>query len=231
MIQTLQINIHSFVDLITNSSSELFICSTNKAVEAVKELVEEVCKQNSISTTTLWEEIFKEPRITDFTLDIAQFPTNLIENYRKYQRYGTKKNTEVEHLEEAERKAISQLKQEAGTDDSDFFKRRTQVTDAIWEKWEAKKVNAELQLLKHFLKTNGCTTAEIESVKLGKYHNVVSEEYRIQQLSDEFFSHLNWGTTVRKGDIILEGAHDNSIPYKLFDSLEVLLNATRIHCG
>ena len=31
------IPIHSFVDIITNSSSELFICETKKSVDAVKE--------------------------------------------------------------------------------------------------------------------------------------------------------------------------------------------------
>ena len=34
------ITIHSEIDLITNSSTELFICNTNKSLEIVKEILE-----------------------------------------------------------------------------------------------------------------------------------------------------------------------------------------------
>ena len=39
MKNLLVIPVHSFVDLITNSSSELFVCNGNKSVEAVKEIM------------------------------------------------------------------------------------------------------------------------------------------------------------------------------------------------
>jgi hypothetical protein len=42
MEQTIIINIHSMIDVITNSSSELFICDIDKSVEAVKEILEEL---------------------------------------------------------------------------------------------------------------------------------------------------------------------------------------------
>lgn len=38
-----KISIHSFVDLITNSSSELFIVRDNSSVETVTELLEKLC--------------------------------------------------------------------------------------------------------------------------------------------------------------------------------------------
>ena len=38
-VTTILIPIHSFVDLITNSSSETFIAATNKTVDTVKEIV------------------------------------------------------------------------------------------------------------------------------------------------------------------------------------------------
>lgn len=37
MKEVIIIDIHSFVDVITNSSSELFLCNTDKAIETVKE--------------------------------------------------------------------------------------------------------------------------------------------------------------------------------------------------
>ncbi|HKZ43146.1 MAG TPA: hypothetical protein VJ044_19465 [Candidatus Hodarchaeales archaeon] len=36
------INIHSFVDIITNSSTELFVCDTDKSVEVVEDLINEI---------------------------------------------------------------------------------------------------------------------------------------------------------------------------------------------
>jgi hypothetical protein len=41
-METFIINIHSFVDVITNSSTELFVCDTDKALETVKSMVSEM---------------------------------------------------------------------------------------------------------------------------------------------------------------------------------------------
>lgn len=40
--QMLIIDLHSFVDLITNSSSELFVCDTDKSLDAIKELLQDM---------------------------------------------------------------------------------------------------------------------------------------------------------------------------------------------
>ena len=40
MAKVIFIPIHSFVDVITNSSTELFVSGTNKKIEAVKEILE-----------------------------------------------------------------------------------------------------------------------------------------------------------------------------------------------
>lgn len=50
-MQSILIPIHSFVDLITNSSSEVFVEATEKTVETVKDIINEVLKlQNSSKT-------------------------------------------------------------------------------------------------------------------------------------------------------------------------------------
>jgi hypothetical protein len=45
MKQILVISMHSFVDIITNSSSELFVCDVKKSIAAVKEMLEEMLKE------------------------------------------------------------------------------------------------------------------------------------------------------------------------------------------
>ena len=49
MTKELTLKVHSFVDLITNSSSELFICPTDKTVEAVYDIVDEILKNTGSS--------------------------------------------------------------------------------------------------------------------------------------------------------------------------------------
>jgi hypothetical protein len=39
---TIIISVHSFIDVITNSSTELFVCDTDKSVEVVKSMVDEM---------------------------------------------------------------------------------------------------------------------------------------------------------------------------------------------
>jgi hypothetical protein len=42
MKQSILVNLHSFVDVITNSSGELFVCDTEKSLETVKSLLHEM---------------------------------------------------------------------------------------------------------------------------------------------------------------------------------------------
>lgn len=45
--QIMSVNIHSFVDVITNSSTELFVCDTDKSIETVETILREKLKQYS----------------------------------------------------------------------------------------------------------------------------------------------------------------------------------------
>lgn len=77
MRQFWTITVHSTVDLITNSSSELFICSGTKSVEVIKEAILDCVKiynaemSNSkekyhgdpINLDAVFDGIFQEPRL------------------------------------------------------------------------------------------------------------------------------------------------------------------------
>jgi hypothetical protein len=79
------ISSHSFVDLITNSSSELFVCNTEKSVKAVKKIIEELAKLynkkmklaekdvRGINKDTLWTDVFSEPTIAMGEFDLSKF--------------------------------------------------------------------------------------------------------------------------------------------------------------
>lgn len=59
------INIHSFVDVITNSSTELFVCNTDKSVDMVADILREKLEQfNTLNDTNhTFEETFEYPYI------------------------------------------------------------------------------------------------------------------------------------------------------------------------
>lgn len=82
----LVIPVHSFVDLITNSSSELFVCNTDKSVEAVKETLIELIKAYNakealqpenhrylLDVNRLFDDIFQEPYISEGNEDDSDY--------------------------------------------------------------------------------------------------------------------------------------------------------------
>jgi len=90
----LKVSIHSFVDLITNSSSELFVCSTDKTIEVVKKIIEGLFdnyienimdpEYRKIDKDTLWTEVFKEPEVADYTFNWYSIPDELTDEYVNY---------------------------------------------------------------------------------------------------------------------------------------------------
>ena len=59
------INVHSMVDVITNSSTELFVLDTEKSLDWIKDILQEAINlHNKINNTKYkFEDIFREPYI------------------------------------------------------------------------------------------------------------------------------------------------------------------------
>jgi hypothetical protein len=82
------VSLHSFVDLITNSSSELFICDTKKSVATVKEIITGLAKLHNkqielsdkdnsygrVSIENLFTGVFREPTIAKCDFALEKFP-------------------------------------------------------------------------------------------------------------------------------------------------------------
>ena len=65
IMNTVTINVHSMVDLITNSSTELFVLDTEKSVDVIKDILQEAINLHNIASGTdyKFEDIFDEPYI------------------------------------------------------------------------------------------------------------------------------------------------------------------------
>lgn len=59
------INLHSMVDVITNSSTELFVLDTKKSLEVIKGILNEAIELHNRSNDTNYkfEDVFEEPYI------------------------------------------------------------------------------------------------------------------------------------------------------------------------
>jgi hypothetical protein len=72
--------IHSMVDVITNSSTEMFICDTDKSLELIKEFLEELLKvyNKMFDKYLLFDEVFEEPHFMN------NEDEECLESYREY---------------------------------------------------------------------------------------------------------------------------------------------------
>ena len=63
-MRLMKIKIHSIVDVITNSSSEIFVCNTDKTLEVVREFLAEMLKFYNafLEKDLLFEDVFLDLR-------------------------------------------------------------------------------------------------------------------------------------------------------------------------
>lgn len=87
MINTLKITVHSFVDLITNSSTEIYIQATQKTIESITKLVDNIL--------TVAGSTFKCEDLFDITIDKESF----YKNYYQGEEEGEPKKTVEEFFD------------------------------------------------------------------------------------------------------------------------------------
>jgi hypothetical protein len=256
MKSLLIISPHSFVDVITNSSTELFVCDTTKTLDAVKEVLAKLLQLHNELTDeeNTFESVFKELCVTPYEFDFYKVPKEIRDEYEQFCRYGNpfvkthyffdeddKKNEEREILEEKERELRK------GLEYKEFLKER----DALWTDYGIKAFDSAVKLFVEFLKQNSFTAEEIneflaiaEATKKSHKEQKGGEHVwlridsiadpadpRVMNAWDTFTLWEGYGITAKKGSIMVEGASDNSIPYLLMDSISSYLHADRYHLG
>lgn len=99
-----KINTHSFVDLITNSSSELFVCGNEKSIKIIEEAIEELWDKSKgfeyfasilndsywsrnpkedynmfmeeVKNLNLWKDVLEKPMSVPYGIDISKILTH-----------------------------------------------------------------------------------------------------------------------------------------------------------
>ena len=252
------INTHSFVDLITNSSTELYICDNKKTLECVKEILTVLLDNHNrmMNTSFTFDEVFKEPEISKHSFSYWQVPVALREKYENYSDYGgayggrdyNSRNPKIEALEKQER-LIPRIPDGLYKTNKDEYERlcveRRKSEDAMWTNFGAQKMKAELGIFLEFLKQNELSL-EVQAraakaiphiikshrnKKGGKYPYPEFEDDSIRKIYNDFSHIHSWGLEIQPKSVMVYSRDDNSIPYELMEALESYLHASRHHLG
>jgi hypothetical protein len=178
---------HSFVDLITNSSSEIFICDTKKSVEAVETLLFRLLEMHNEMLDTpnhySFSEVFGSVSAAEYSFDKEAFDPDLIRLYKSYdtwREYGNKTPRPASYyaakqaekaLDEShpyhktkwpsyENRSAAQ-RQEYDTCWREYRKQN----DVIWTEYGAEKLHVVQRLFVNFLELNGFSDKDINLVK------------------------------------------------------------------
>jgi hypothetical protein len=242
-------NIKSFVDIITNSSSEIFICSGNKEKEAVEQILRKLLENHNELTSDYrnYDDCFGNIEIAEYGFDTYAVPVDILEEYAKYHYVSGHRdcsiwdNPEYKEIQEKEKEAQAKMGIVEGLYQKDAVK-YSELTDKwykskerkkIWEKYNKKSKDAQLAMFKWFCEYNkieGDFEAFEKRLDEGGYIPYDSKE-PLDKAYSEMKQLLSYNIHIQKGQIVILSKSDNTIPYELFGCIESYLGAERYHIG
>jgi len=279
MKSVIVINTHSFVDLITNSSSELFVCNTKKTTDMVRDLLQKLLNAHGELQGNFdryqFSSVFGTIEEAPYIFDLDKFDETVVESYKLYQRAGdsshrfgpgqSRPSSFVEAIAAEEdiqrthpyytnpinrkpwdKRTVTEAAQ------MDTWGKDCRLQESIiWTKFGAEKLETEMQLFVNFLQVNNFPLVDIASVQAlipgvvadyiknnyGKWGGVdnlfrdVGFPAHLQPVGERFNEYESWGIRVASGNILIYSADDNSVPYELFDLINLYLTSTRYHIG
>ena len=204
---------HSIIDLITNSSSELFVYSGVKSLDLVKEFLVKLIEsyntlnesQIKINKNDIFNNIFGELSISNYNFAYYSFPSKLKNEYEKYHNMRTisgswddyergfedsKRYEELKKIEEESRKESGYQNFDYKTQNEEYIKRWKLFLDKrekIWAEWEKDKNLSEIALFRYFLDNNGFTKEynQLNKILLDK-ENIIKHGINIPYNYEEY---------------------------------------------
>lgn len=259
--QMLIVSPHSIIDLITNSSSELFVSNTQKTVEAVKEIIVELCKihnqreklsehPNLIDLDKIFITYFKEPEISEY--DFSPYL-----GFNRDEHFDN--DREKEMMEEWERKnpfktkwlnhdtATKKQKKIFNDKRKKYEKKRDDIEKKIFSWYDKYNRPQVLNYLNDICSRNGFTIKDLGKIKINwnsyrsnpylDFPDIIGCEAKknlpknLVKFVKDFEYNYSWGIQAGKGNILIRSQEDNSIPYGMFEDLRNIFHAQRHHLG
>jgi len=259
MNHLLSIPLHSQVSLITNSSSEIFVCNDKRSLEKFKSVLLALVQIHNakydlahaddwheshnyytrIDESTLFTEIFKEPRICPINFNIYDFPGR----GEYFQTFNPDHNSDLSHplkekcekslkkkLANSEIWSINASNLKTGTNEHyNYWKTYYQLRNDALAPWEAHCARVEADLIEWALKENGIDMPRPVNNHYASFR--LDENHPHKEVLEHIYSAINYDYSLTKGHILLESADDNSCPGTLFQDIEDMFNAERRHLG
>jgi len=188
------INKHSFVDLITNSSSELFVCNTKKTVEMVESLLRKLLETHNElgempNAYTFSFNCFSKIEEAKFTYDVDLFDKFVVDIHKSYDECSSHYNfwnekdshpssyytcnekekelsqTHSYYTSPINRKKYEERTKEENDEHSKLWDDYLKKNNVIWTPYGAEKLKAQCDLFIEFLKVNKFNVKDIEKVQ------------------------------------------------------------------
>lgn len=180
------IPVHSFVDVITNSSSEIFIASGQKSVDTLKrailiaasewndnlDLNDDGYDWNLVSLDGLWTTVFAEPVLLEYNISMDRIGQYF-----------------------AGMRAMQQTPEY-----------KTAIAACAWGKPAALAEPILSNFIGDILEDNGCPLTDLH-----KFPENLAGQWD-HPMYAQIFTAIGNNTPVRKGDIVVRSATDNSVP-------------------
>lgn len=213
----LTIKIHSFCDVITNSSTELFTCGKDITLQFVEETLKKIIEGYNMMNdeTCKFEDFFEKP----FVFDLLEYRKVKKEDKVDYSNpYGGlggwfSDDESEEDLEEKRKEYIENGDQSHnwGCDERPYRDRLDKAVEGRVdiERWNARK-------------------KEVDKI----YSEILESKEKPEWWKEPWkYSYNSSLIKNLDGCVLIFSSDDNSIPYELFDIIERKLNADRRHLG
>ena len=249
--------VHSFVDLITNSSSELFICETKQKLTTFKktlvklaELHNEAHKLRDTSTEYGYSDLdvpglfsahFRNPRIQPYTFRLDLYPKSAeyrsICDWRHDNVHPMKAKAEAKM--DAWRKDNPTPKYNWSNEDTpekraytDHQKKENAARTKIFAKWNALQDATETELYEWAFRYNGLdwNSGEVSTDKWRRCTRVFGDK-KIEQFIDDIDTATTYDFGFNAGDLWLQTSSDNTVPCSFFDDIQRIFRCKRVHLG
>jgi len=209
MKQLSVITISSFVDLITNSSSELFVCDTKKSLKAVKGIIEKIItnyyEEQDLPVPEIWGNIFREPYFAESDFNLDTYPDKRdIQIVRDYNFFD-------EDERQIQRKTNEKFPEPLSIKGKTWEEK---AKDPVYQKW----------------------SKESNEYRIKESQFIWDERDAARERINKFFGgdndvNISYDIKIKKGNIMLESASDNSVPYECWDRINSILGAQNYHLG
>lgn len=251
------LSVHSFVDLITNSSSELFICDTKQKVAAFKKTLVKLAElhnaANALRTADtdyycgdlnvdgLFHDHFKNPRVQPYTFRLDLYP-----KCAEYRSICDCRHDDVHPVNVKAEAKMNEWRKDNPTpkynwsqEDTpekraydDHQKKENAARTKFFAKWEQLRCDTETEMLRWAFAQNGLDWDKGEPSKdhWCRWRRTFKDD-KVEQFVEDIQQATSYGFGFNAGDIWLETASGNTVPYGFFDDIQRIFCCKRVHLG